>query len=406
MLKAYQARKRRRVQVVATVAAIASIRGTPSDCVPRRRLNWGLHRQTLLLEGQFEQCYRMSAASFDRLLSFVRPGLLRDEIQSERRTGTDSITPENMLQMTISWLAGGSFHTTRCLAGVSPSGFYDVITAVMDALCECEELRIHSPTESTSRIEELASGFTKISKDGIMTGCVGCLDGWLCQIRAPSSREVPDVAAFFSGHYQMYGLNVQAICDSLCRFTGYCFDSPGKVGDSIAFKKWTLSDEIMELPPGYYCVGDNAYPLSDSLLVPYNKVELKKKQDSDFNFYLSQLRIRIEMAFGLLVNKWQIFKKPLVVDFKNVSKVIKTCMKLHNFCTNETLINADVTVVHDRVSSAYHRLRECAYQAADNSMEDTDITGVELDNAARGRILRQIINDHIQDFNLRRPRMR
>ncbi|ETI35142.1 hypothetical protein F443_18465 [Phytophthora nicotianae P1569] len=249
MLKAYQARKRRRVQVVATVAAIASIRGTPSDCVPRRRLNWGLHRQTLLLEGQFEQCYRMSAASFDRLLSFVRPGLLRDEIQSERRTGTDPITPENMLQMTISWLAGGSFHTTRCLAGVSPSGFYDVITAVMDALCECEELRIHSPTESSSRIEELASGFTKISKDGIMTGCVGCLDGWLCQIRAPSSREVPDVAAFFSGHYQMYGLNVQAICDSLCRFTGYCFDSPGKVGDSIAFKKWTLSDEIMELPP-------------------------------------------------------------------------------------------------------------------------------------------------------------
>lgn len=157
-----------------------------------------------------------------------------------------------------------------------------------------------------------------------MTGCVGCLDGWLFQIRAPSSREVPDIAAFFSGHYHMYGLNAQAICDSLCRFTGYCFDSPGKVGDSIAFRKWTLSDEIMELPPGYYCVRDNAYPLSDSLLVPYNKVELRTKQDSDFNFYLSQLRIRIEMAFGLLVNKWQIFKKPLVVDFKNISRVIKS----------------------------------------------------------------------------------
>ncbi|ETP27514.1 hypothetical protein F442_23209 [Phytophthora nicotianae P10297] len=304
MVKAHQARKRRRELLAAPAAVAALLRGSPRDCVPRKRLKWGVHKQTLLLEGQFERCYRMSALSFDKLLALVRPAVLRDELQSERRTGTEPITPENMLQMTIAWLAGSSMHTTRCLAGVSPSGFYDVITDVMDALCECVDLRIHSPTESSSRIEELASGFTKISKDGILTGCVGCLGGWLCQIRAPSAREVPDVAAFFSGHYQMYGLNVQAICDSLCRFTGYCFDSPGKVGDSIAFKKWSLSDEIMRLPDCYYIVGDNAYPLSDALLVPYTKVEVKTRKDSDFNFYLSQLRIRIEMSFGFLVNKW------------------------------------------------------------------------------------------------------
>lgn len=150
------------------VAAIASIRGTPSDCVSCKRLNWRLHWrlhwQTLLLEGQFEQCYRMSAASFDKLLSSVRPGLLRDEIQSERRTGTDPITPENMLQMTISWLAGGSFHTTRCLAGVSRSGFYDAITAVMDALCECEELRIHSPTKSSSPSKSSRPGLRRSAR--------------------------------------------------------------------------------------------------------------------------------------------------------------------------------------------------------------------------------------------------
>lgn len=81
-------------------------------------------------------------------------------------------------------------------------------------------------------------------------------------------------------------------------------------------------------------------------------------------------------------------------------------MKLHNFCTNENLIGADATVMHDRVSNAYHRLRECAYQAADNSIEDTYVTGAKIDNAARGRILRQVLNDHIQDFNLRRPSTR
>ncbi|KAE9163401.1 hypothetical protein PF004_g30152 [Phytophthora fragariae] len=345
----------------------------------------------------------MEVESFEKLLLLVRPALLREEVQSERRTGANPITPENMMQMTISWLAGSNYHTTRCLGGVSRSGFYDITKAVMDALCECDDLRIKAPTQSYSRMQEIADGFTVISKDGIITGCVGCLDGWLCQIRAPSKAEVPDVASFFSGHYQMYGLNVQAVCDSLCRFTGYCFDSPGKVGDSIAFKKWTLSDEIMELPPGFYCIGDNAYPLSDSLLVPYNKLELKSKKHSDFNFYLSQLRIRIEMSFGLPVNKWQIFKKPLVVDFTNVSRVIKTCMKLHNFCIDERVQYKNAIMSHAEVSAAYHNLPESSYRPTDNTTGDTDI---DLRSDARGRILRQVVGDHIQNFNLRRPRVR
>eukprot|EP00644_Phytophthora_capsici_P006369 jgi/Phyca11/127013/e_gw1.66.187.1 len=323
--------------LVALVTAAGVLPAELSACVPRKRLDWNVHKQTLLLEGQFKQCYRMEVYSFEKILLLIRPALTRDEVQSKRRTGANPISPENRLQMTISWLAGGNYHTTRCLGGVSSSAFYDITKDVMRALCDCEELRIRAPTESEERWQELADGFAQISKDGILTGCVGCLDGWMCQIRAPTADEVPDVAAFFSGHYQMYGLNVQAICDSLCRFTGYCFDSPGKVGDSIAFKKWTLSDAILALLLGYYCVGDNAYPLSDSLLVPYNKLECKTIQDSDFNFYLSQLRIRIEMSFGLLVNKWQIFKRPLVVDFKNVGKVIKTCVKLHNYCINERL---------------------------------------------------------------------
>ncbi|KAG1687584.1 hypothetical protein DVH05_004706 [Phytophthora capsici] len=179
------------------MSAVAYLRRSPNGCVPRTRMNWSLQKQALLLEGEFERCFRMKVELFEKLLAFVRPKLLRDELQSERRTGTDPITPENMVQMTIFWLAGGNYHTARMLAGVSPSGFYDIKTSVMDALCECEGLHFHSPVEAIDPMMELASGFSWISKDGIMTGCVGCLGGWLCQIRAPSSREVPDVAAFF-----------------------------------------------------------------------------------------------------------------------------------------------------------------------------------------------------------------
>eukprot|EP00644_Phytophthora_capsici_P006828 jgi/Phyca11/103818/e_gw1.8.402.1 len=324
--------------LVALVTAAGVLPAEVSACVPRKRLDWNVHKQTLLLEGQFKQCYRMEVYSFEKILLLIRPALTRDEVQSERRTGTNPISPENRLQMTISWLAGGNHHTTRCLGGVSSSAFYGITKDVMRALCDCEEL-------------------------------------------PPTANEVPDVAAFFSGHYQMYGLNVQAICDSL--------------------------DAILALPPGYYCVGDNAYPLSDSLLVPYNKLECKTIQDSDFNFYLSQLRIRIEMSFGLLVNKWQIFKRPLVVDFKNVGKVIKTCMKLHNYCINERLQSKTPDARYDEVTTAYHSLPESSYLPTDNNVQGPAIlTAAELSNETRGRILRQLLGKHIQNYNLRRPRVR
>ncbi|ETO60018.1 hypothetical protein F444_21720 [Phytophthora nicotianae P1976] len=262
MDQAAQAQKRRHRMMVVIVTAAGLLSGEVSGCVPRKRLDWNARNQRLLLEGQFKQCYRMGVHFFEKLFLLIWPMLTCDEVESKQRTGIDPITPQNMLQMMISWLAGSSYHTTRCLGGVSPSAFYDI--TVVSALCDCEKLRIRSPTESEERWQELDDGFPQISKD---------------------AEEVPDVAAFFSGHYQLYGLNVQSICDSLCRYTGYCFGSPGRVGDSIAIKKWTLSDAILALPPGYYCAGDKAYPLSDSFLVPYNKLECKAIQDSDYNFF-------------------------------------------------------------------------------------------------------------------------
>ncbi|OWZ09955.1 hypothetical protein PHMEG_00017266 [Phytophthora megakarya] len=286
--------------------------------------------------------------------------------------------------MTVSWLAGSNYHTTHCLGGTAVPTIYAVMHEVMNALCECPELRNHAPTESQERIFDLADG-TRFS-----------LGGWLHQIRAPSSTEVPEVAAFYSGHYQKYGLNVQAICDSRSRFTGYCFDSPGKVGDSIAFKKWKLRGVIMQLPAGFYIIGDNAYPLSNCLLVPFAKSEIRGKAYSDCNFYLSQQRIRIEMAFGLLI-----FKRPLEVDFMNVKKVIKTCMKLHNFCIDERTKTQDARSSTREVAAEYHNLSESWYHPTDN----TDAPDL-LQPYAQGRILREVVINHIQNFNLRRPRTR
>ena len=56
-----------------------------------------------------------------------------------------------------------------------------------------------------------------------------------------------------------------------------------------------------------------------------------------YNFFLSQLRIRIEMAFGMLTSKFQILKKPLQVKIRNAGKVFLVCARLHNFIINERI---------------------------------------------------------------------
>jgi hypothetical protein len=80
-----------------------------------------------------------------------------------------------------------------------------------------------------------------------------------------------------------------------------------------------------ELPDGYFVVVDNA--CTSSVL---------DKQDSskdEFNF-LSQPHICIEQAFGLLVSKWCIFKKPLEVKLWCTTLIIEATFHLHNFSIN------------------------------------------------------------------------
>jgi hypothetical protein len=86
-----------------------------------------------------------------------------------------------------------------------------------------------------------------------------------------------------------------------------------------------------ELPDGFFAVGHNAYLLSPTLLIPYSGQDKRDKSKDAFNFYLSQLQIRIEQAFGLLVTKWRIFKKPLEVSFWQTTLLIEACFHLHNF---------------------------------------------------------------------------
>ena len=101
---------------------------------------------------------------------------------------------------------------------------------------------------------------------------------------------------------------MQVICDVDLRIIFICVAGPGKMNDARAYirvvglQTWTET-----LDAGYFCSGNNAYSLSNPMLIPYSGTQRDGEYYREYKFYSSQLRIWIEMCFGRLSIKWKIF---------------------------------------------------------------------------------------------------
>eukprot|EP00918_Siedleckia_nematoides_P060432 GHVU01131923.1.p1 GENE.GHVU01131923.1~~GHVU01131923.1.p1 ORF type:complete len:402 (-),score=41.45 GHVU01131923.1:145-1350(-) len=292
--------------------------------------------QQLRAEGEFEQYHRMSPQAFEGLLRLIGGQLTVDEHQSRRRTGTDPLTPAAKLLMTLSWLAGGSYHHIRVIAGVSRAYFYSCVYQVMRVVCSCELLALRFPS-TDEELHRSAAAFRQKSDEGVIRWCVAAIDGWLLKLLAPPKRRVANVASFYSGRYKCYGLNVQFSVDSQCMFSSFSIKAPGGTNDIVAFTRSRMCQVISALPPGFFAVGDAAYPLFTTLMTPYSGTSLDSVAKDNYNYCMSQLRIRADMALGLFTNKWRIFSRHLSHDLSNVGLITHTAMRCHNYVIGDAL---------------------------------------------------------------------
>eukprot|EP00918_Siedleckia_nematoides_P085314 GHVU01187582.1.p1 GENE.GHVU01187582.1~~GHVU01187582.1.p1 ORF type:complete len:406 (-),score=39.54 GHVU01187582.1:324-1541(-) len=308
--------------------------------VYRERGNYVRLSTLLRAEGQFERYHRMRPDAFEHLLRLIAPELRVNEHQSRRRTSTDPLSPPAKLLMVLSWLAGGCYHHIRVIAGVSKSYFYDCVYHVMNAICACEDLALVFPT-TPDQLRRAAAAFRCKSEKHVIAWCVAAIDGWLVRIRAPHKKRVANVAAFYSGRYKTYGMNVQFSVDANCRFTSFSIKSPGGTNDIVAFDRSRMQQLIAALPPAYFAIGDAAYPLLVTLMTPYSGTQLDSAAKDNYNYAMSQLRIRAEMGLGLFTNKWRIFDRHLAQDLRHVGLIVHTGMRVHNFVIDSNLRDLD-----------------------------------------------------------------
>ena len=276
------------------------------------------------------------------LVNQIRDAITVNFLKSHQSTGgNDPIYPEIVAAVGLRFLGpGDSIAVLADLYGMSISSCKRCINMFLNAIdynTDCVEMRVELPDPSDhSALRNLAQAWSSVSTAfDLFNYNLGCLDGWLPFTEAP---DVPNAADYFSGHYQSYGLNVQALCDPDLLFLFVAVAAPGKVNDWRAVNRCTgLLQWLDSLPLKYYSIADNAYSLSRRILVPFECPELVATGNlrefyRTYNYYLSQLRIRIEMAFGLLTTKWRIFQRRLIYKNNKNSKIIRVATKLHNFC--------------------------------------------------------------------------
>ena len=85
----------------------------------------------------------------------------------------------------------------------------------------------------------------------------------------------------------------------------------------------------------YVLVGDSAFPLSHYMMKPYPQKNICSEKRI-FKYRLSRARRISENAFGILANRWRVFRKPFLLKPEKVKSITYACLILHNFSRSES----------------------------------------------------------------------
>ena len=238
---------------------------------------------------------------FFKLCSIIYPLVHASDVIPKCRTGKDSATIEKMLHCLLRWLGPQlSWHKAQYRGELHFTWLQSFGIKV---------------SEHYKELDAVAQGFESNEFSWSNKG-VCCMFRWLfTNIKVPSRSETGNFKTYFSGHYQTYGINVQAACDHECSL----FMLP-----LLHLEEWMILQHLknaIQLDNSKVTSQKACYQwqciclLLDSTnpICSFGKDEPAKDA---FNFYLSQSRIHIQQTFGIMTTK-----QPLQVCLKHFGKI-------------------------------------------------------------------------------------
>ena len=162
---------------------------------------------------------------------------------------------------------------------------------------------------------------------------VGAIDGCHIQIKAPHHQ--PNA---YYNRKKFHSIVLLGCRIAKMEFNYVWTGNPGSTHDTTVLRSSDLfQNSNVKIPPGYYLLGDSAFPILEWLITPFRDCGNLTRQQKLFNKTHSQCRqvLVIERAFGMLKCR---FRRLLRFDISDISllvdSVLATCV-LHNLCLYE-----------------------------------------------------------------------
>lgn len=100
-------------------------------------------------------------------------------------------------------------------------------------------------------------------------------------------------------------------------------------------------------PIPYYIIGDEGFPLEEFLMRPYSKRGKLSMRQKVFNYRLCRARRIVECAFGIFVQRFRIFRRPIIANVATVIRVVKAAVCLHNFIMDKDPQDLDDKIIEN-----------------------------------------------------------
>jgi len=152
--------------------------------------------------------------------------------------------------------------------------------------------------------------------------CCGAIDGKHVIIRCPEKS-----GSEFFNYKKSFSINLLAVVDANYKFIYIDVGTNGRANDALVFSKssfnFALENNALNILTHGVFVADDAFPLRYYLLKPYSKRGPLTKEEKVFNYRLSRARRVSENAFGIMVSRFRIFKKPIAVQPDRVELIVQ-----------------------------------------------------------------------------------